>query len=227
MEVLSGVHRVDGTRMANVYLVLGERIAVIDTGAPGDGQKTLRYIGGLNRKPSDVSIIILTHYHFDHCGGLGVVKRETGAQVVAHELESAYISGEKPNPQQGLLFKMGGWLFRFEHVGVDRVVRDQDRLEEHGLRIIHTPGHTPGSISILMEDRRVMFTGDTIGFSDGRMLGPAKRWSLDAEEAWRSVRKLSQFEFDVMLGGHGEPLMENASTKIRKWVGARELPESV
>jgi glyoxylase-like metal-dependent hydrolase (beta-lactamase superfamily II) len=218
MEVISGVHKVEGIGIANAYLILGERIAIIDTGKSGDGQKILRYLGSLNRKPGEVSSIVLTHFHTDHCGGLGDLKRETGARVVAHELESDYISGRKPIPQQGFALKLAGLFLRYEPVDVDRTVRDGERLDEFGLRVIHTPGHTPGSICLLMEDRRVMFTGDTVGYSTGQIVGPRKTFSLDVDEALRSVRRLSEFEFDVMLGGHGEPLIGNASKKIKEWI---------
>lgn len=218
MEVVSGIHLVEGIRISNVYLILGERIAVIDTGKSGDGQNILRYLGILKRKPSDVSTIILTHYHPDHCGGLGVLKRETGAQVVAHELESEYISGRKPIPKQSLTLKLVGVFLGYERVNVDRTVRDGERLEEFGLRVIHAPGHTPGSICLLMEEKRVIFTGDTVGYSAGQIVGPRKAFSFDVDEAVRSVRKISQFDFDVMLGGHGEPLIGGASAKIKEWV---------
>jgi glyoxylase-like metal-dependent hydrolase (beta-lactamase superfamily II) len=218
MEVVKGIHRVEGIGIANVYLILDERIAVVDTGKSGDGQKILKYLGSLSRGPSDVSTIILTHYHPDHCGGLGVLKRKTGAQVIAHELESDYISGRKPIPNQSLTLKLVSVFLRYEKLNVDRTVRDGERLDEFGLRVIHTPGHTPGSICLLSEEKRVMFTGDTVGYSAGQIVGPRKAFSLDVEEAMRSVRRLSEFEFDVVLGGHGEPLIGNASAKIKEWI---------
>lgn len=218
--MVGGVHRVDGTRTGNVYLILGERVAVVDTGMPGDGQKILRYLANLNRKPSEVSHIILTHYHMDHCGGLGVLKSETGAQVVAHELEADYIAGRKPIPQENLLLKLGGWIFRSQHANVDRTVHDWDVIEELGLRVIPTMGHTPGSISLFLEQRKVMFTGDALSYSGGLLLPPARKWSLNIDDAWASVRRLSQFDFDVLLGGHGEPLIGGASARVKEWIGA-------
>ena len=83
------------------------------------------------------------------------------------------------------------------------------------LIVIHTPGHSEGSISLLDCERKVMFAGDAVRFMDGKMTGPPEHFTLDMDKAKNSIRKISTFDFDVLLSGHGQPLMPEASQKVK------------
>jgi glyoxylase-like metal-dependent hydrolase (beta-lactamase superfamily II) len=98
-------------------------------------------------------------------------------------------------------------------VAVDREVEDGDTTTGGGV-IVGVPGHTPGSIALLVPDRRVLFTGDTIAFHEGTpILGV---FNIDREEAIRSVRKQAQLDFDAVCFGHGDPIATDAGERIRR-----------
>jgi len=82
--------------------------------------------------------------------------------------------------------------------------------------VIHTPGHTAGSISLLDEQKKVLFAGDTLRVSDRKVGGPPEQFSVDMTKVKESIAKLAQLDFDVLLGGHGEPFQPNASNAVKK-----------
>lgn len=94
---------------------------------------------------------------------------------------------------------------------VRRAVRDGDELRR-GAIVVHVPGHTPGSIAILVPSIRVLFTGDTIASFEGNpILGP---FNIDREMAKAAVRRQARLEFEVACFGHGPPLVGGASRVI-------------
>ena len=103
-------------------------------------------------------------------------------------------------------------------VDVDLLLKDNDKVGR--LIVIHTPGHSEGSISLLDAERKVMFVGDTIRFINGKITGSPKQFTLDMDKAKDSIRKISTFDFDILLSGHGQPLMPNASQKVKDYVAA-------
>jgi glyoxylase-like metal-dependent hydrolase (beta-lactamase superfamily II) len=121
----------------------------------------------------------------------------------------------------GVLFKAASVFFKFTPVQPDIVLKENDRLGK--LVVIHTPGHTLGSISLHDPERSVLFVGDAIRFVGGKISGPPERFTQDHEQALRSIGKISQMDFEVMLSGHGEPLKPEASKKVKEFRGPQAL----
>ncbi len=96
------------------------------------------------------------------------------------------------------------------------LLNDGDRIG--GLTVIHVPGHTPGSIALLDEEKRVLLAGDTLRYDGKKISGAPEELSFDPTMLKESIRKISTFDFDVMLTGHGEPLKPNASEEIKRIV---------
>ena len=204
MEIVHGIHQVDGI-VANSYLINGKKIVVIDTGLPDNSRKILNYIRvTLKRNPNEVSTIILTHHHPDHTGNVYELKNLTGAQIAVHCDDADYVSGKKPVDHPGEL--------KIKTLIPDILLKDGDKIA--GLTCIHCPGHTPGSIALYDPNRRILFAGDTLMFSEGALQGPPKEYTLDMDLARESVGKLTGIEFDIMLPGHGEPLMSDARARV-------------
>jgi len=91
----------------------------------------------------------------------------------------------------------------------DSLLKDGDEVA--GLRVIHIPGHTPGSIALY--DGTLLFSGDTLNVREGRVQGPPPQYTADMRQAIASVRKLLSLKFDVLLPGHGDPVVGRASEK--------------
>lgn len=220
VEILPGVHQIEGVN-ANSYLVIENdgSLSLIDAGMSKDGKKILNYIQtNLGKKPSDVKMIMLTHSHIDHVRGTYSIKRATGAKVAIHALDADYLAGKKkmsmPKGVIGFLFRIFSPFFKFTPVEPDQRLNENDRIGQ--LVIIHTPGHTPGSIAIYDQGRKLIFVGDTIRYNKGRMEGSPKQFTADMSEASRSIAKISKLDFDVMLSGHGEPLKTDACQKVKE-----------
>lgn len=150
-------------RSVNVFLLFGDRIVLIDSGVARAKEQIFEYIRSHGRNPSDISLLVLTHTHPDHIGAARAIKDETGCEVAVHEAERAWIEDvdrqarERPIP--GFHELVGG------SVAPDRLLRAGDMIDagkDLTLEVIHTPGHSSGSISLLLRKERVLITGDAI-----------------------------------------------------------------
>jgi glyoxylase-like metal-dependent hydrolase (beta-lactamase superfamily II) len=219
MEIVKGIHQVDGVN-ANVYLLIdGEELTIVDTGMPNNAEKILSYVRKINWQPSSISKILLTHCHIDHAGSAYELKRITNAKVSVHQEDADFVSGKKsmpvPRGAMSIALKVVSPFFKFRPVEPDITLKENDKVG--GLVVVHTPGHTPGSISLYDPVRRVLFVGDTVRFVDEKISGPPERGTLDMQQAIKSIEKISQLDFDVMLSGHGEPLKPKASDKDKEF----------
>lgn len=105
MEIIGGIHRVDEAisnfAHSNVYLIIdGKEMLVIDTGTSGNAKKIVAYIQKIGHQSSEVSTIILTHYHMDHVGSAKELKDLTKAKVAAHLEDTDFIAGKSPFQSQ-------------------------------------------------------------------------------------------------------------------------------
>jgi glyoxylase-like metal-dependent hydrolase (beta-lactamase superfamily II) len=219
MEVTKGIHQVDGAN-GNVYVIVnGQELVLVDTGMPRSTEKIVDCVRSIGWQPSNISTIVLTHCHVDHVGSAYELKKLTNAKVAIHEEDADFAAGKKSLPRPkgvvGVLFKAASVFFKFTPVQPGITLKENDRLGK--LTVIHTPGHTPGSISLHDPERSVLFVGDAMRFVRGKISGPPERFTLDHEQAVRSIEKISQLEFDVMLSGHGEPLKPDVSERVRQF----------
>ena len=221
MEIVEGIHRVDeaSANMAhsNVYvLIQGDELTVIDTGTAGNAKKIVNYVQKIGRHPSNVSTIILTHCHMDHAGSVKELKDLTGAKVAVHAEDADYVSGKKPLPKpKNVLFRAVSSFIKLAPVQPDIILKDNDKIGQ--LTVIHTPGHTSGSIALLDEGKKALFAGDILRFDGEKLSGSSEQFTLDMKKAKESIGKISTLSFDVLLGGHGEPLKPNASETVKKY----------
>ena len=170
----------------------GGPLLVIDPA--GDAAVLLDAIAGRS-----VSVVVLTHGHFDHLGAATAVCTATGAPLAVHRLDAAVVTDSWAN---------GGGMFGFEHVGPapDRLLEDGDTVQAGALTlgVLHTPGHTPGCICLYAADALDphLFSGDTL------FRGSVGRSDLpggDGRELSRSIeRQLSVLPVATKVHpGHG------------------------
>jgi glyoxylase-like metal-dependent hydrolase (beta-lactamase superfamily II) len=114
-----------------------------------------------------------------------------------------------------MLFRAFSALVKPETVEVDVILNDGDKIA--GLAVIHTPGHTPGSIALLDEDKHVLFAGDTLCYDGKQVTAAPQHFSLDPAKEKNSIRRLATLKYGVMLPGHGEPLKSEASEKVKEF----------
>ncbi len=151
-------------RFVYVFLIYGSNgVCLIDTGVASAEETIFDYLRKTDRKVSDISLIIQTHSHPDHIGAARTIKGETGCTVAAHPLEKAWIEDvqlqARERPVPGFDSLVSG------PVPVNRALEDGEVFDLGcglKLRVIHTPGHSKGSISILLLGYMVLFSGDAI-----------------------------------------------------------------
>jgi glyoxylase-like metal-dependent hydrolase (beta-lactamase superfamily II) len=228
-EILSGLWDVDEIGPAvHVYLWQWDQgVSIIDMGTPGNAEKILAAVRYLGYQPEDVKRLIVTHADIDHIGSLKALKRATGAPIACHTVEKALLEhSERRRPGQTIL----GYIirplftllqltpaFRVDPITPDELYVDGDKLPE-GFIILHTPGHTPGHISLLHPEKRFLIAGDALNTRQGSLAGPPAIFTPDMENARRSIWKLWKkygAEYDVIVFGHGEPIAEDAAGAIK------------
>ena len=174
-------------------------------------------------RAEQVHTIILTHPHADHVGGCAELVERTNPQVMAHALEAPVIRGEQPPPEAQI-----SEIERPFHeqavkatppaapARVDRELEDGDEIElDGGARVVHVPGHTPGSIALYLPAKRVLFTGDAAARTPGDQV-IAGVFNVDPAQTRESFHKLAELDFDVACFGHGKPLDRAATLEFRR-----------
>ena len=221
MDIVPGVHLVPGVRGSNVYLLADDELVLIDTGLPGNAQGIVGYIKSLGREPEELALIIVTHGHIDHVGSLAELRAITGARVLAHRDEAtatadgSHVLRPHGSGSGGRLVGMLARLNVRNPSLVDDLVEGEEVLPYlGGLRVISTPGHTSGSICLLLERGGVLFAGDTIINNVDRLSRPLP-FGGDREQSERSLLKIAELDFDVCCFGHGPPLV-GAREKVRE-----------
>ncbi len=205
MELLKGVHVIE--THANCALLTDDRLILVDTSAEANASDVLSYLRKIGYRPSDISSIIITHTHPDHVGGLATLKEKTEAEVASHRIEAQYIAKETTYPG-------GLGPLRHRACPVDVLLEDGDRYQE--LLVIHTPGHTPGNIALLDEARELLIAGDTVR-NEGGVVGPmSDTYNIDPTEHRHSIKKVAAYEFEALIVGHGGPIKEGASDRLKR-----------
>jgi glyoxylase-like metal-dependent hydrolase (beta-lactamase superfamily II) len=215
---------VDGMGMGRAYLYQeADRLTLIDSGVAGSADRILAEVERIGRQPKDLQQIIITHWHADHAGSLHEIIDRTGAKALVHSTDASIVRGDREQPGQAGVFKLLDPVYRLvgpklKPVSVYQELQDGDEVDLGGAaRIIHTPGHTMGSVSVYVPGRKVLFTGDAAANVFG--LRPTiGTFTEDGDAARASFRKLAQLEFEVACFGHGKPLDKEASLAFRKHV---------
>lgn len=217
--VLPGIWTFEGMRLGRAYLVAdADGLTMVDSNQSGTLAEIEREITSIGRRIDDVHSVVLTHNHADHAGAAPELRERIGAKVYAHSLDTPVLDGRTPRPEPNRVLMFAVSMVRkMGPCPVDHEVKDGDELPVGGgLRVVHTPGHTLGHISLIDEARRVLFAGDAFGNYFGMRL-PFWATTIDMDQAKRSIDALARLDFDHALPGHGAPLMNHASEKVRMW----------
>ncbi len=223
MEITPELYAIDFHGRVWAYLFREQdRLTLVDTGIAGNLQLILRGLAEAKGKLDQLEQIIITHCHKDHVGTLAEIQRASIAPTAAHERDSPMIEGHarilepELTPPERLIFRpLSKGVPDAPPARIDRVLRDGDEIELAGAsRVVHVPGHTPGSIALHIPSRRILLTGDAVASLDGRPIVGA--FNVDPEQAKESFRRLSEIDFEIACFGHGRPLMGEASLAFRR-----------
>ncbi len=181
----------------NAYvLIRGKEASIVDTGTPNNAAKIADVVRTAGLGWDAVHHVILTHYHPDHIGSVG--------EVLAAAAKATAYAGAADIPQ-------------IKSPRPIKPVGDND--EVFGLRVIATPGHTPGHVCVFDPAGSLLILGDAMNNIDNKLGGPNPQYTANMAQAHQSVKKLAKLTFQRAVFGHGEAIDKGAAQAIAKLAG--------
>jgi glyoxylase-like metal-dependent hydrolase (beta-lactamase superfamily II) len=200
-EIISGVYLIGGSGItsaddAAIYLIdFAGTLVLIDSGAGKSASQIVRNIEMLGLNPANISDLILTHCHIDHIGSAPFFRKQYGTKILIHELDAKAV-------ETGDSFKTAANWYgtTFPSMPVDQQLKGDHEILKFGqeeLHCLHTPGHTPGSISLYLDrdGKRVLFGQDIHGPFHKAFDSDIKAWK-------KSMQGLLALNADILCEGH-------------------------
>lgn len=188
---------------SNIYVVGREKATIIDSGVGNRLNPVWPQLDSLGVKPKNVDKVALTHAHHDHAMGVFLVLEKANPKVYIQTLDTGHIASS-----------LGESLIKVEE-------GDIIETELWPLEVIWTPGHTEGGMCLYARKQRILFSGDT-AFPDG-YFGRFDGESGSIEQLIESLRKLVKLRVDIMLSGHGVPVLSRAEDNLKLALRNAEL----
>ncbi|GAB7046787.1 MBL fold metallo-hydrolase [Catenuloplanes indicus JCM 9534] len=215
-EIVDGVFEVNIGFVHAHLVVTDDGVVLVDTGLPGRSGRVGAALRELRREIGDITAILVTHRHADHVGGLAALRRESGARVVAHERDAPSIDGTRPVPLTRLQRFISTVTGTAEVVPVDETLSADGAISVPGFSAVHTPGHTDGHVSYLLDRAGgVLFAGDAASGGRRGVQRSPKIMSDDPARAEESLRRLAALDFETVVFGHGTAVTAGAADRFR------------
>jgi len=223
---MSEVIQIDLGMAINTFLIKGEQYVLVDTGNPGHDEKILEKLAELGVNPEDIALIIITHGHSDHFGSVGRMKELTGAPVAIHKSDAEYMRlgknagiiprtflGKLLSPIEGIAEKM---MSKSEPLEPDIIIEGEMGLDEYGIdgRIIPTPGHTSGSVSIYLSSGEVII-GDLVMGMIRKSKPGLPMFADDMDEVMSSISTILKLSPKIIYATHGGPFSPESVENLR------------
>jgi hydroxyacylglutathione hydrolase len=207
--------------MVSAFLVRGDRIILVDTGVPSTVKRIRKVMDANGIKPSDVSLIILTHGHADHAGGAGAAKELTGARIAMHKdcaslLRQGKLPEAKPRTLMAwVLDKLFGRMVKVAPVEPDIIIEDELDLRPFGVKgkVISTPGHTIGCVSVLLDNSQAL-VGDLLMGKNKGLKAALPLFLRDLAKLKKSLARVLEAGPVLIHNAHGPACTLEACRKL-------------
>ncbi|MEW6637218.1 MAG: MBL fold metallo-hydrolase [Actinomycetota bacterium] len=210
---------------ANIVLVRGERPVLVDTGFGSDLFETERLLREAGVPPERLALVVNTHYHCDHAGGNSGLRRRYALPIAAHRWEAAMVNRRDRESCSA------EWLNQpVESYTVDRPLSDGDEIDTGtvALKVLHTPGHTLGHLSLWAPEEGVLILGDAAHGDDVAWINPFREGAGAMVRALETLERLSQLYARHAFSGHGPAIedpraaFDTARRRYERWLAEPE-----
>ncbi len=224
IEIIPGLHQLPRLLSGSPFFVEHDgQVALIDGGIRGSHPSVLGALAALGKSPAVIDQLIATHTHLDHVGGFARLRRLSSARVAVHEAEARFMDGSTPY-QNPFSHPLVAWLaapflvpITAPPVPVDRILKDGDRFDLlGGTEVVHTPGHTAGSISLYLPAHGVLIVGDAMEARCGRLSGPMGIFTADMAQAHASIKRISSLDVETLCFSHFPPMRGGVRQALRR-----------
>jgi len=209
MEIVKGIHVLGGTDQdSNIYLIDGEILVDAGTGSYfADVKQAIESI----TDPDEIRTLINTHNHFDHTGANKKFRDWLKCELAVHSADKYDLEGGRTLPE---LFGENPKIMT-----IDKTLKQgmTFKTKDFNFEVLHTPGHTPGSICLYDKEKKILISGDTL-FADG--VGRTDLPGGDSQEMMDSLRKLSELQLNYLLPGHGTPKIGGIGFVIKRMLNS-------
>jgi len=209
--------------MVNCFIIDDDRLTLVDTGFPGSEKKIFDALSEIGKKPADIKQIILTHLHPDHTGSAADIQKLLRIPIFAHSADAMLIrkgvGAREPMTRTPGFFPW--FIFNLFMRNAQSTIKPVDPITTlhdeqllpilSGMTVIHTPGHSEGHISLLLEKEQVLIAGDICGNAGGL------NYSILYEDpvlGKQTLKKVAKYNFNIACFGHGNPLIGRANKKF-------------
>jgi glyoxylase-like metal-dependent hydrolase (beta-lactamase superfamily II) len=222
------------TTLHPVLLVDDSGATLVDSGYPLQFTQFKEALAEVGVALSQIRRVIITHSDWDHIGLMAdIIRARPDLAVYAHAQEKPFLEGDLPSlklPPEKIAARLAtvpaatrsecaAMFAAIPTFTVTHTLADGLLPFHGGLRIIHTPGHTPGHICVYVQQKRLLIPGDALRVIDGELVGPAPEYTPDMAAAKRSLNRLTIYGIDQVISFHGGPYAKNVGDRIRKLAG--------
>lgn len=227
-QIAPNVHEIQLLRVKAHAIVEGDEVTLIDAGYAGSVPRLAKALSDLGRAIGDVRRVICTHGHPDHAGGARAMA-DLGIEILIHPADAANLeiglASAIRQPTRGRIFAA-----MTPPLATYTPLEDGDVLPVlGGLQVVHTPGHTPGSVCLYARESGLLFVGDVLQRRFGRVSSASGLYSDDPAAARSSLKRLAEFDVKTVIFSHYPPLVdEPAATlaRLARQVSDRGSPQT-
>jgi glyoxylase-like metal-dependent hydrolase (beta-lactamase superfamily II) len=204
-------------------------VTLVDCGLEGAYKKLIKDLARIGKHPKDVKNIILTHAHDDHVGGAAKMIQECDVKnVLMHEEDSHLPPTGKTPPRDDSRFS--GKIMKlipdkgYEPFAITKKLKDGEIIDTAGgLKVIHTPGHTDGHISLLHFESETLITGDSIFNMTSRMTWALSGFCVNYKQSQETAKKFLNLDFKNACFTHGPEIRESGKSRIKQFLSKKGL----
>ena len=219
------VHQIHFGSTSVIVLQTTEGLILFDSGFKWNGHVLEKSIGSIGFSINDISHLLMTHHHPDHSGGLHSLVNKGVSKIYIHTKDSKVITGKTNmpglirNPLLGLFGNPFLSLLKGKPIELSFTLDGGEKIGSSvPIEVIHTPGHTDGSVCYYLPTEGILIAGDALSVRNKELSGPSKIFSNDWNQAVESVNKLIAFDYYIVCLRHYRPILKNGRDKVEKLI---------